>query len=319
MSKEVKVGLMVAISVLIFFAGFYYLKGSSLVSGQKTYYSFFDNVQGLTPSSFVVVKGVNVGKIKSIELNTDELGNPTIKVAMAVDKNIQIPEGTVAKIISTDLLGAKVMGLELGTRSEQIADGGTIPGEVVSGLMDNVSSEITPLLKNVRSVVTSLDTVVNNVLNPASQKQLANAIASLEATMKNFESLSKKLNAEGDALAGVINNANSITGNLAKSNEKITNILNNAEQLTDKLAAAPIDQTLIKLNKGVDDLQSLLNKINSGQGSIGMLVNDKDLYNNLTTTLSSLDKLVSDLKAHPSRYINVSVFGKKNNGTSSEK
>ena len=123
----------------------------------------------------------------------------------------------------------------------------------------------------------------------------------------------------GDALAGVINNANSITGNLAKSNEKITNILNNAEQLTDKLAAAPIDQTLIKLNNGVDDLQSLLNKINSGQGSIGMLVNDKDLYNNLTTTLSSLDKLVSDLKAHPSRYINVSVFGKKENGTSSEK
>lgn len=309
-TKEVRIGVLVAAAIFIFFAGFYFLKGANVFSGENEYYAYYDDVQGLQPSSPVQIKGMAIGRVSSIDLN----GGDKVKVTIAVAKKREIPKGSVAKLISTDLLGTKAISIELSSSTEMIKDEDALPSAIEGGIIDAISLEITPLLKDLRHAVGSLDTVlagVNSVLDTKAQENLRNSIASLDVTMKNFSQLSGRLNGESAELASVIHNANSITTNLANNNDRISNILKNAELTTDQLSKAPIEQTLRNLQGTIDQLQGVVNKINSNDGTLGLLVNDKGLYNNLNTSLNTLNSLMSDIEAHPTRYINVTIFGRK--------
>lgn len=309
-SKEARIGLLVAISFLILFAGFYFLKGANLFSGEHEYYAYFDDVQGLQPSAPVQVKGLNVGRVAKIELN----GGGKVKVTLAVGKKVKILQGTTVQLASADLLGSKVINIELGNGPAEIPEEGTLPASVEGGLIDNLSVEITPLIQELRHVVASLDTVmagINSMLGPETRQHVSSSLASLDVTMQNFASLSAKLKNESEELAGIIRNTNSITSNLARNNEQITGIINNTQKISDNLAQAPISETVKTLNETLQELQGIVTKINTNEGSLGMLVNDKQMYNNLTETAKTLDALLADLKAHPYRYINLTIFGKK--------
>ncbi|RYE24150.1 MAG: MCE family protein [Sphingobacteriales bacterium] len=311
LSNEAKIGLLVAISLLILFAGFYFLKGANLFSGEHEYYAYYDDVQGLQPASQVQVKGLAVGRVSAIELN----GNEKVKVTISVKKSIKVYKGSILKLISADLLGTKAIAVELGAGPEEVENESTLPAVKEGGLIDGISAELTPLILDVRHVVATLDTVlggVNGMLSPDTRARLEASVASLDVTMKNFSQLSGKLNAESDEMASIIKNANSISSNLAQNNERITNILTHTDVITQQLSAAPVQQTFTDLNATVSQLQGIINKINTNQGSLGMLVNDKDLYNNLSASLKTLNVLMADVNAHPSRYINVTIFGKKN-------
>lgn len=310
-SKEAKIGLLVAISLLVFFAGFYFLRGSSLFSGEKEFYAYYDNVQGLQSSAAVQVKGLGVGRVANIELMDGE----KVKVTLTVSKNVAIPVGTSAELASADLLGTKIIRLKLGTGTQIAEDGATLPASIEGGIIDNLSVEIAPLITDLRHVIATLDTVlvgVSGVLNESTANSLANTVTSLDVTMKNFSELSVKLNNESDQLASIIRNANSISSNLANSNEGITNIIKNAEQTTNNLSAAPIQETVKELQSAAQQLDGILKKINNNEGSLGMVVNDKQLYNNLSATMNTLNELMADINARPWRYINVTIFGKKN-------
>ena len=309
-SKEAKIGLLVTLSILVFFAGFYFLKGANLFSGENEYYVYYDNVQGLQTSASVQVKGLSVGRVSAIDLIDSE----KVKVTIAVSKSVDVMVGTTAELASADLLGTKVIKLNQGAGTTVAEDGTAIVGTIESGVIDNISVEISPLVKDLRHVVASLDTVlvgVSGVLNENTANSLANTVTSLDVTMSNFSELAIKLNRESDQLAAIINNANSITTNLAENNEEITKIIKNAEATTDQLANAPIKETIDELKRASEQLDAILQKINSNQGTLGMMVNDKQLYNNLTNSLNTLNELMADISAHPSRYINVTVFGKK--------
>lgn len=311
-SKEARIGLLVAAALLIFFAGFYFLKGANLFSGENEYYAYFDDVQGLQTSSAVQVKGLTVGRVVAISLNKED---GKVKVQLAVNKKIKVTDGSAIKLASSDLLGTKVLKLEIAAGDKQIADEATLPAKIEGGLIDNLSGEIAPLIADIRHVVSTLDTVllgVNNMLNPETRQHLSNSVASLDVTLKNFSSLSEKLNNESNQLASVIRNANSITTNLANSNQQITNIMKNADNISNQLANAPIEQTVKDLQATISQLNGIMNKINNNEGSLGMLVNDKALHNNLAESLKTLNALMADINAHPSRYINVSIFGRKN-------
>lgn len=313
-SKEARIGLLVGVSLLVFFAGFYFLKGANLFSGENTYYTYYDNVQGLQPAASVQVKGLGIGRVAAIKL--DENGK--VKVTLSVSKKIKITEGTVAKLISADLLGTKAISLEIANNQQEVKNEGVLASALEGGLLDNLSYQITPLIKDINHVVITLDTVlagVNGMLGPETRQRLSNSVASLDVTMKNFSQLSAKLNGESEHLASVIHNANSITGNLANSNQQISNILKNADNISSQLANAPVQQAFTDLQSTINQLQGIVNKINTNQGSLGMLVNDKDLYNNLSEALKTLNSLMADVNAHPSRYINVTIFGKKNKDT----
>ncbi|OJW79544.1 MAG: hypothetical protein BGO69_12495 [Bacteroidetes bacterium 46-16] len=309
MSKEVRIGILVTSAIFIFFAGFYFLKGANVFSGEHKYICQFDNVQGLQASAAVQVKGMSVGRVSDIKLV-----NNKVRVELSVSNKVKVVEGTVAKLISADLLGTKAISLDLGTGQKEIEDEGQLPAVVEGGILDNLSVELTPLITDVRLAVGKLDTAlisINTILNDSTKQRLNSTIASLDATMKNLKSFSGSLNSKSDELASVIDNANSITGNLANNNEKISRIIDNAKTTTDNLAKAPVEQTVNELRSAANELKAVMEKINNGQGSVGMAVNDKQLYQNLTETLKTLNGLVADLQAHPSRYINLTIFGRK--------
>lgn len=310
-SKEARIGLMVAISILVFFAGFYFLKGSSILHKEYTYYAYYDKVNGLQLSAPVQIKGFTVGKVTKIELEN----NTKLKVTMIVNKDTRFPANTVARLASQGLItGGQAISLDLGTSSEIAQDEAVLAATAENGLMDNISSEITPLLTDVRHAVGVVDSILQTVhvlLSEDVRMKLQHAVGSLDRTMTNFESVSGKLNAQGDALAGAIRNANSITQNLASNNEKIDRIITNLDKTADGLSRAPIEKTVNNLQQVSDELDGVIKKINNGEGSIGKAVNDPALYNELNNTLTNLKKLIADINAHPSRYINVTIFGRK--------
>lgn len=310
-SKEVKIGVLVAISLLVFFAGFYFLKGSSLFSGEKEYFSYYDNVQGLQSSAAVQLKGLGIGRVSKIEL----IDSDKVRVIISVDKDVELPVGTSAELASADLLGSKIIKLIPGTGTQMLEDGATLPASIEGGIIDNLSVEISPLIIDLRHVITTLDTVligVSGVLNEKTANSLSNTVTSLDVTMKNFSELSAKLNQESEQLASIIRNANSISTNLANNNQSIENIIKNAETTTNNLSAAPIQETVKELESAARQLDGILQKINNNEGSLGMVVNDKQLYNNLSSTMKALEELMADINARPWRYINVTIFGRKN-------
>ena len=251
-----------------------------------------------------------MGRVASITLN----GQSRVKVTIAISKKTEIPQGTVAKLTATDLLGSKAISLELTNSQAIVKDEDTLSSAVQGGIIDAISVEITPLIKDMRHAVGSLDTVlstVNGVLDVQARENLKQTLANLDATMANFSQLSHRLNAESGELAHVIRNANSITTNLASNNERITRIINNAALTTDQLSKAPIEQTMKDLQNTIQQLQGVVNKVNSKDGSLGMLVNDDGLYNSLNSSLGTLNSLMADIQAHPTRYINVTIFGRK--------
>lgn len=311
MSREARAGLLVAVSLLVLFAGFYFLKGADLLSMQNEYHAFYDNVSGLQSSASVQIRGLEVGKVKEIKLNKNQM-HGKIEVVFGINRKTRLPVGTVAKLTSLDLLGSKGIALDLGTSTDVIENDATIPSTVEGGLVDKLSVEVTPLLQDVRKVVNSVDSVlnsVNQIFSPQARHDLQASVSSLHETMDNFSTLSGSLEAQRQGLSRIIQNADRITTQLANAN--IDGTLTNLNKASEKLSNAPIDETLRHLDEMAASLNDILRKINSNEGSLGLLVHDKELYNNLTKTLDELSKLSADLKAHPSRYVNLTIFGRK--------
>ena len=300
---------MVSISIVVIILGTYFLKGFNLFSSDHTYNCYFENVQGLVPSATVQVKGKVVGTVSEIELQ----GKENVKVVIVIDKQVKLPEGTTISLFAPDLMSGKALKINLGDGSKILADEATIPAVIELGALDKVTAQIDPVLANANKVMFRLDSImlsVQTMLNPQTQQNLQQSVASMEVTMRNFASLSTSLNKESAQLAGIIRNANSITANVANNSKNIDAVMNNLRTTTDQLSKAELDKTVIKLQATLEQTQLLMGKINRGEGSLGMMANDKQLYNNLTTSMSSLDRLLDDLKKHPSRYINIRLFGK---------
>ena len=308
-SKEVRIGALVTISLLVLIIGFYLLKGANIFSGENNYYVFYTNVQGLQPSSPVQIKGLTVGRVVKIEL----VEGGKVMVKLAVNKKAELPQGTIAKLSSMDLLGTKAVSLELGTATQIIQDDDTLGTGLEDGAIEAVSAEVTPLLRDLRKTVNILDTAlagINAVLDVRTRTSIQHSVASIEEITANFAALSNSLNAQTGKVNSIIDNTNSISTNLAKNNEHINHIIANTDKISEQVASAPLKETIEELEKTVKELKSLSQKMNSKEGSVGMMMNDKGLYNNLTSSLKSLDELMADMKAHPHRYINVSIFGR---------
>lgn len=309
-SKEARIGVLVSASLLVLFFGFYFLKGLSLFSGDKEYYCVFNNVRGMQNQSNVEISGLSVGHIVDTKL-IDKKG---VRVKIAVHNDIVIPEGTTATLVSSDLLGGKAVVLNLGSGAGEIKPGSTIESKTEGNVMENLTDKLNPIFNDVKSSIIYLDTTIvrlNDLMNGNNRVNIGKMLAALSTTSENLAKVAEGLGKQSGDLAGILHSSNSIMANLAKSNDTVSMILSNFRNISSQLANSPIQKTMAALKSSLTELDSVMAKVNHGDGSAGMIVNDKELYKNLDKSLKSLHELLDDFKAHPKRYINVTVFGKK--------
>lgn len=308
---EIKIGLLVLVAILALILGLNFLKGNSIFSSNKDFYTNYTNVVGLQNSAVVQINGFIVGKVTSIKL----LPNKTIKVGFSVKKDINIPEGSVAQLSSNDLIsGTKVISLKLSNNSQMIPEDGNVEGKESTGLLDNLSETVSPVIGTVKNTLITLDTLINSVntiVNDQTRAHLNSSFTSLDKTLKDLAILSETLNKQTQNINGIMSGANSVVTNFETNNEKINTSLSNLQGFTDKLNKTEIDKTLNNLEATSKELKAFIAKVNDTSGSLGMILTDKKLYNNITSTVGALDTLIGDVKKHPAKYINISVFGSK--------
>lgn len=313
-SKEIKTGILVIASIALFVYGFNFLKGKDIFSNRDIYYAVYPQVSGLVESNPVQVSGFKVGRIKKIELMP---GNGKLLVTMAIsDQNIKITKGTVAKIISPEFLGGKAIELQLGQSSDMAMDGDTLISEIDPSLQESVNATIKPLKDKAEKLIASIDSimlVVQAVLDQNTRQNLNKSFESIKHALETFDRTSLRLDtmiaSEKNKLASIFSKVESISGNLAANNDKISNAIRNFSSISDTLAKANIAKTIENANSALSSVSSVMDKINKGEGTAGMLVKDDKLYKNLNAASASLDSLLSDMETNPWRYI--SLRGKK--------
>jgi phospholipid/cholesterol/gamma-HCH transport system substrate-binding protein len=307
-SNETKVGVLAAVAITLLILGFNFLKGKNVFDKKDTVYAVFQKVEGLSTSDPVKVNGLQVGIVSDIEEKDENLSG--IVVSINITKNVNIPDNSYA-VISSNPLGSTTVNIVRGTSSTYIKDGDSLQTNPASGLLDEIKGTLNPTVAQVNGTLKSLDSLVEQIgstLDPKTRTNLQAVIGNLNTASA---SLATMLNAQNGALAATLNNMSAVTGNLKNNNDSINRIIGNVETMTRKFSELDLQKTLTKLETSVDNLNTTLKKVNSTDGTLGLLMNDPKLYNNLNATTNSLNILLQDLRLHPKRYVNVSVFGKK--------
>lgn len=309
-TNETKVGVLAVVAIAILILGYSFLKGNDVFSDDNTFFATYDRVDGLTESKPILVNGYQIGRVSKMKLQSDG----RIRTELNVNGNYAIPKNTVARLASTDLLGGKAIVFELGDSKEYAKDG----DELTAGLQKNIMEQVEPIQKKAEDIALVLDSVlnaINNTINKDFQRNFNRSINSIANSLQNLEGITQQLDglvvSERARIRDIIGNVESITANLKNNNERIGNVLANLDSITDQVAKANFAQTITSANQAMADFQSLTDRINQGQGSIGLLLKDEELYNNLTQASQNLEDLIADMKARPGRYVHFSVFGRK--------
>ena len=295
LTKEIRIALVAIVGILVMYFGINFLKGINLFSTNNTYYMTFDDIQGLGASTPIYADGYKVGTVDGLEYDYKE--NGPIKVKVDINKDLRIPQGSKAEIVK-DLMGNLQVNLLLANNPrERVEPGGIIPGAVNGGMMDKAANLI-PVVEKMLPKLDSILTSVNALL----------ADPALAASLHNVETITSNLTVSTRELNTLMTGLNKqVPGMVRKAN----GVLDNTNRLTANLASLDVQGTLNKVNQTLESAHQFTEKLNSNQGSLGLLMNDTKLYDNLTSTMSHADSLVIDLKAHPKRYVHFSVFGRK--------
>jgi phospholipid/cholesterol/gamma-HCH transport system substrate-binding protein len=312
--NETKVGILAAFSIALLIIGYNFLKGNSIFSDETVLYARYSRVDGLAVSKPVLINGFQIGRVDELKLQPDGY----IIAKLNINGDYEIPTNSIARLESTDLLGSKAIIMELGNAKVFAQDGDTLKANVEKNLMEAVQ----PVQKKAELIIDKMDSIltsVNSIMNPEFQDNVNKSFSSIASTLSSLEATSKKVDklvgSEGSRISAIMANIESISGNLKNNNQKINSILNNLHTMSDQVAAANFKQTLDNANQAIAELQGVVKKVNSGEGSLGLLVNDRQMYDNLNNASKNLDNLIIDLKENPKRYVHFSVFGggKKDN------
>lgn len=284
------------------------MKGLNLFNGPlKTYYTEYNNVQGLNTASAVTINGVDVGKVVEINFNKDPNKRGQLIVEFSVENDFEFSKNSVAKIYSASLMGGKSLAVIPSYDGETAVPGDVLMGEIESDIFSSVADKLNPLQAKVENVIVSADSLMsglNDVLNEKSKEQIKQSLTSLNTTLLNLQKVSGSL----DEI-------------VQKNDEKLSNTLSNAELMTSNLAK--LSDTLVNANLGemvksmdatLTSVNAILSNLESGQGTMGKLLTDEEMYVNLTNASKELEELLREMKLHPKRFVHVSVFGKKDKG-----
>jgi len=308
--NETKVGILSAVAIAILIIGYNFLKGNDVFSSDNIFYTDYDNVEGLSLSKPVLVNGYQIGRVSKMTL----MENGKIRTEFKIKSDLDIPSNTVARIISADLLGSKAIVFELGSSTTLAKSGDPLLSDVQANLLEKVE----PLQIKIENLVVKLDSVlstVNSALDDEFQDKFKSSLTSISGSLENMEAITQEVEelvgSERLRLANIMVNVESITTNLKNNGGKLNSILDNLDNFTDSLAHADLKGTIDNAQMTLSQVEEITRKINSGEGSLGLLLNDDQLYNNLSNTSARLNTLIEDLSENPGKYLKLSIFGKR--------
>ena len=316
-TNEVKVGLLAIAAIVILVIGFNFLKGSSVFSKPYTLFARFPNIGALEKSNQVKINGLTVGTVYDFKAADKEVNS--IIVEIHLDKGIAIPDSSIA-FIDGSVLGSAYINIEKGRQRTYLKSGDTISTKLELSLMSDLKAQVAPTITRLNETFDSLKVTIgglNSLFDPNTKSNLRTLIANL--TISSAQ-LSQLMDVQSGALAQSLGNVNTVTGNLARNNDAITSSIRNVEVTTSRLANANIEGTVAALQGTINELKNTISRFNTNTGTLGLLMNDRALYDKLDNTSNrlnqaglSLEILLDDIRLHPKRYLNFSVFGGKNN------
>jgi phospholipid/cholesterol/gamma-HCH transport system substrate-binding protein len=301
-SREFKIGIMAIIAIALLIFGYNFLKGKNLLEDSRTFYAVYDQVEGLSESSAVTINGLQVGSVINIKIREDA----KLVVEMNIKNDYPFSKSSVAEIYGGDLIGGKSVKIEPDFEDKTLAKAGdTLQGKIEVGLLELVNEKLAPLQQKIEDGVSSVDTLLNSInyiMDDEAKNSLRNSIIKFNETVNHLNST-----------------ASQIDNLLASNSDKFENTMTNVSEMSEKFNRIADTLSEVEFNKIVNDLEnslaqfnSIAEKINSGEGTLSMLINDDKMYVNLENATKQLEELLQDMKLNPKRYVHFSVFGKKN-------
>lgn len=302
LSREVKTGIIVIGGILLFIMGFSFLKATPIFNNSRTFYAVYKHVGGLQPGTQVSINGFNVGNVNNISFKN---GSGNLLVTFSVDSDFEFSKNSTAELYDTGIIGGKGIQINPVFDGAPLAQSGdTLTSNIKPGLTDLLQQKLAPLQSKIEGAVSNADSLLlnfNDVLDEDTKRNLRESIKGLNVTVSSFQSSAATLNSL-------------LTDNKSKLDSSITNIntiTTNFSILSDSIAQVGLANTIRSLESTINSLDILLAKIERGEGTLGKLANNEELYNNLSEATKELDLLLQDFRLNPKRYVNVSVFGKK--------
>jgi phospholipid/cholesterol/gamma-HCH transport system substrate-binding protein len=301
-TREIKTAILVITSILLFIWGYNFLKGKDLFNSYKIFYVEYVNVEGLTPSAPVTINGLVIGRVKTITISN----SGTLLVELQIKTDFPISKSSTATIYEASLIGGKQIAIHPNYNDKVLAEDGThLLGNTQLGLADSLGDKLSPVLAKVDKLMASADQLIsgfNSVLDAKGQADLKKTLAELSETMEQFHKVAVNANVILDEnkgqLKGVVSNFNKVSSDFAK--------------ISDSLNKANLGKTVRNLNSTLAKVDGLMGGLEAGKGTMGKLLKDDVLYKNLEKTSKELELLLQDVRLYPTRYVNVSLFGKKN-------
>lgn len=315
-TREVKIGFIVLIGIVIAYVGINYLKGIAVFADQRSFFALYERVEGLQPSNPVVISGYQIGQVRRV---TYLPKSRQLLVEVSInEKDLAIPKDSRLRIQSSGLLGSKEVLLQIGQSIEMAQHRDTLETSVETGIMESVNQEILPLKLKTEQLLAQVDsvlTIFQIILDENTQTNVAKSLKSVRMAIQSLELTAFRLDTlvaeERSKLSEILNHVESISGNLADNNDALTNVIQNFSAISDSLLASDLKTVIANASDAMKEVSGITEKINRGEGTMGMLINNDSLYNNLTSASKQLDLLMEDLRVNPDRYVRVSVFGGK--------
>lgn len=302
MNKEFKIGLLGLVACVLLYLGFNFLKGSDFFSTSTYYYVVYNKVEGLQISNPVMLNGLTVGRIDNIGLLQKE-GNKLL-VTLQIRNDLKLDRSSQAILTDNGLLGGKIIALNVGKITKPLSTGDTLKGIINEGMLADLTKKADPVLKQVDSIMFNVNALM---------KTLAMAREDIGQTLGNFNDISGSIKAGLDRaqLEQIMGNINQLSASLLQMQKQFNPIVGKMDQFADKMNRMELEKAVNQANASLGNLNQVLEKVNRGDGTLGALANNDSLYRNLNNVSHNMDKLFIDLRENPKRYVNISVFGKK--------
>ena len=308
MNKEIRTGIIAIFTIIVLIYGINYLKGLNILDKNRIFHAKYDNIDGLLKGSVINLNGFNVGIVSNISLQSDN----SLLVSVKINEDFDVPANSILKISNQDLMGTKGISVILGNSDLLAKNNDTLIAEIENSLQDEVNKQILPLKNKAEGLISSVDSLMvifTSVLNTDARENLASSFKNLDETFilmsESMKELNKLVVTNEKNISNSIKNFESITGNISDNNESIENILKKMSSISDSVSSKDIGDIIKNLN-------SITNKISVGQGNLGLLNSDDQLYRNIEKTTNDISILVEEIKKDPKKYFNFSVLGNRN-------